>query len=143
MKAWIISVCGIALLTILCDVIVPDGNTKKYVRTVIGVVLSFAILMPITRLFESFPTYNLQPGSDLFVQQQFIEGLSSQNDLARLQKFRGVTESLGLKSCTVTLHSDGYVFVRVCCDKVTLMQLQSAVSSIENKIVIAWSNVDG
>ena len=32
MTSWIVSVCGIALLSVLVDVILPDGKTQKYVQ---------------------------------------------------------------------------------------------------------------
>ena len=143
MTAWIISVCGIALLTVLCDVIVPDGNTKKYVRTVIGIVLSFTILSPIASFFEDVAISVSSDNGDIAVQQQYLDGITEQKDLARVQNIKNAVEGLGISCNSVTLASNGYVLVSVSCDEQTLQQLQTILSRIENKIMIAWSNSGG
>ena len=35
------------MLTVLCDVILPVGQTKKYVKTVIGIVVTLVVVQPL------------------------------------------------------------------------------------------------
>ena len=51
MQQWVLSVAGIALLTVLCDVILPVGQTKKNIKTVIGIVETLVVVQPLLNFF--------------------------------------------------------------------------------------------
>lgn len=141
MNSWIISVCGIALLTVVCDAIFPDGGTKKYVKTVVGIVMAFTMLAPITRFFENISTDNCLT-TGIYTQQQYIEGISNQKQLARLQKVKNVVDQLKLPNCSVDIRNN-YVCVTVCCNEQTLTALQTALAGVDDQIMIAWRKTDG
>ena len=141
MTGWIVSVCGLALITVLCDVIVPDGNTKKYIRTVIGIVLSFTILLPIAGFFETDFVVGSSQNAEIAIQQDFLEGITAQKQLARVQKVQKVIDDIGIECSSVTIESNDYVLVVIRCDKQELVALQTAFSKFEDKIMIAWSNI--
>ena len=142
MSGWIISVCGIALLTVICDAILPDGNTKKYVKTIVGIVVAFTMLAPITRFFENLSVNNEYLTTGITTQQQYIDGISNQKQLARLQKVENVVCELNLTDCSVDMLNN-YVCVTVCCAEHTLVALQKALTGIDDKIMIAWRKADG
>ncbi len=48
LRDWVIQIAGIIVLGAICDMIMPRGDMKKYVKLVIGMVLVFAIIRPIT-----------------------------------------------------------------------------------------------
>lgn len=52
MSSAITTIVGIALLSVLCDIILPDGSTKKYIRTVVGVVVTLVVVNCILQLFK-------------------------------------------------------------------------------------------
>ena len=135
--------CGIALLSLLVDVVLPDGNTKKYVRTVVGVVLSFLMLSPITTFFDELSLSNAYADAQMEIQQQYIDGLTQQQDLARLQRVSGVLEQMGLPNCSVSLESNGYVCASVRCDRQMLAKVQEALSAVEKQIMVRWSESGG
>lgn len=142
MSGWIISVCGIALLTVICDAILPDGNTKKYVKTIVGIVVAFTMLAPITRFFENLSVNNEYLTTGITTQQQYIDGISNQKQLARLQKVENVVCELNLTDYSVDMLNN-YVCVTVCCNEQVLVVLQNALTGIDDKIMIAWRKADG
>lgn len=142
MSGWIISVCGIALLTVICDAILPDGNTKKYVKTIVGIVVAFTMLAPITRFFENLSVNNEYLTTGITTQQQYIDGIFNQKQLARLQKVQNVVCELNLTDYSVDMLNN-YVYVTVCCNEQTLVALQNALMGIDDKIMIAWRKADG
>ena len=147
MTSWIVSVCGIALLSVLVDVILPDGKTQKYVQAVVGVVLTFAMLSPISRFFASKEASNLSSNgnfdTNITIQQAYLDGIHSQNNLARVQRVENVISNLGIKNAAVTMQPNGYVLAKVKCNKQTLAELQQALAVSESKIIILWSKTDG
>lgn len=53
MTQWLITVVTVAVLSVICDIILPEGQSRKFVSTVIGVVISFVLLQPIINVFSS------------------------------------------------------------------------------------------
>ena len=54
MYSWIISVVGIALLTILCDVILPDGKLNKHVKHVCSLLAVAVVFSPVLSMLRDF-----------------------------------------------------------------------------------------
>lgn len=46
-RSWILQIAGIIVLGALCDMIVPEGDMRKYVKMVIGLILAFSVIRPI------------------------------------------------------------------------------------------------
>lgn len=143
MSTWIISVCGIALMTVLCDVIIPDGGTKKYVRTVIGIVISFAILLPLTKITFDVSADNFDDSNSIAIQQQFLDGVEDQKQFARLQKVNAVLQDANFDGATVTIEQNGFIKVTVNCDETTLLAMQSLLVGVDDKMLIVWRNING
>lgn len=134
--------CGIALLTVVCDAILPDGNTKKYVKTVIGIVVALTMILPITRFWKNLPSSDEYLTNGITTQQQYLDGISSQKQLARLQKVKNIVDELKVPNCSVDIRNN-YLCVKVCCNEQTLIALQTALTGIDNQIMIAWRRTDG
>lgn len=49
-REWIMRIAGITALGAVCDIIMPDGNMKKYVKMVVGLVLVLAVISPLTQI---------------------------------------------------------------------------------------------
>ena len=139
MSGWIISICGISLLSVLVDAIVPDGNTKKYVRTVIGIVLTFSMLLPIANLFTQTAKTTQYLSGEIVTQQDLLQGVQNQYQLARLQKVDAIFQQHEVVPKEISLQPNGYVCVKVNCNLQTLQQLQRALGALGDKIMILWS----
>lgn len=53
MAKWVISVAGIAILSVLSDVVLPAGQTRKYVKTVVSVVVTVVLAQPLLTFASS------------------------------------------------------------------------------------------
>ena len=147
MTSWIVSVCGIALLSVLVDVILPDGKVQKYVQVVVGIVLTFALLSPISRIFAEKYSSNISIDNNFaentFLQQEFLDGIEAQKNLARIRQVEQAISSLAIANTSVSVQPNGYVLVQVRCSRQNLYVLQSALSVVESKIMILWSDSNG
>ena len=147
MTSWIVSVCGIALLSVLVDVILPDGKIQKYVQVVVGIVLTFALLSPISRIFAEKYSSNISIDNNFtentFLQQEFLDGIEAQKNLARIRQVEQAISSLAIANTSVSVQPNGYVLVQVRCSRQNLYVLQSALSIVESKIMILWSDSNG
>lgn len=52
-------IAGIVVLGAVCDMIITEGELKKYVKMVMGLVLIFAIIQPVTNASPTLVEFNL------------------------------------------------------------------------------------
>lgn len=64
MAQWVLSVAGIAILSVLADVILPVGQTRKYIKTVIGIVVTLVLVQPL---------FSFAGGGGFFAEQADIQ----------------------------------------------------------------------
>ena len=53
MTAWILGVVGMVLIVTLAEIIVPEGETAKYVKGVISLMIVYIIVLPIPTLLST------------------------------------------------------------------------------------------
>ena len=46
-SAWILSIVGVAAITLIVDILLPEGETAKYIKSVFGILTVFIIPMPL------------------------------------------------------------------------------------------------
>lgn len=59
LRDWIMQIAGIIVLGTVCDMIINDGEMKKYVKMVMGLVLIFAIIQPVTKVSSNLMEFKL------------------------------------------------------------------------------------
>ena len=77
MGQWVITVAGVAVLSVLCDIILPEGQTRKYVKTVFGVVVTLIIVLPLVNLVKDRFTFEYDPVTETAVQQQYLDNVDN------------------------------------------------------------------
>ena len=51
-KEWCIKIAGVLILSALCEGILPSGNIKKYVRILLGLILTICVCSPFAKGFS-------------------------------------------------------------------------------------------
>lgn len=129
MGGWVITVAGIAILAVLCDVIMPDGQTRKYIKTVIGVIVTLVMLQPIVNFVGGGAAVDLgwsQGDYDVELQQSYLE----MSDQKRLER--------EISALTETLNARGISVAEIDVDrknKTVVLQTASAYSESNKSIV--------
>jgi stage III sporulation protein AF len=52
-SAWALSIVGVVLLGLLVDIMLPDGQTNKYIKSVFAILTVFVITAPIPALLKT------------------------------------------------------------------------------------------
>lgn len=107
MGQWVVTVAGIAILSVLCDIILPEGQTRKYVKTVFGVVVTFVIVQPLIGLFDKNDVFT-QNDIEWEVQYRYLDSVKdrelndTQNRLLSQLKANGIeVQELNVSDGTV------------------------------------------
>ncbi|MCM1043837.1 MAG: stage III sporulation protein AF [Corallococcus sp.] len=106
MIVWAISVVGIILLTVLCDVVVPDGETNKYIKTVTSLIAVFVMLSPLPKLLNGdvdldviFPETSVANG----IQNNYLEYVKKENCENTIRICTTAIEKEGICNAQITV----------------------------------------
>ena len=104
LSAWVLSIVGIVVLTLMVDIIIPEGKTGKYIKGVFAMLTVFVIAMPLPKIFNS--EFDLEE----FLQQNTSASADYENiyymRLERLeQKIITSAESEGIKNMEVKINA--------------------------------------
>ena len=80
-RGWIMQIAGIIVLGALCDMIMPEGDMKKYAKLVVGLVFAFAVVRPIVNI----STENLVEAIPKNARVEAVELRDSLDDLEKKQ----------------------------------------------------------
>lgn len=59
---WIVNILVLFIIVSIAELVMPKGNMKKYIELVIGILIVFTIISPITRIFD----YDFKPSSTIY-----------------------------------------------------------------------------
>lgn len=104
MGQWVVTVAGIAILSVLCDIILPEGQTRKYVKTVFGVVVTLIIVQPVVSFFSGGLNYSTE---SFEVQQGYIESVENRQEKIAKEQVRSVLEANGIELTNITISEEG------------------------------------
>lgn len=51
-STWIMSIAGVSILSVIVDLIMPNGQTKKYIKGIFAFVIVFVIISPLPNLIN-------------------------------------------------------------------------------------------
>ncbi|MEG2688298.1 MAG: stage III sporulation protein AF [Clostridia bacterium] len=72
MSAWILSIVGVICLGILLEIVLPDGQTSKYVKATFSLLVIFVIVSPLPKALGS--SWKLDINDTMFqVDNKFID----------------------------------------------------------------------
>lgn len=72
-STWAMSVAGISMLAVLIDLILPSGQTKKYIKGVFALIVVIVVITPIFNLFKAnFKTSDIFEENAIIIQEDFV-----------------------------------------------------------------------
>lgn len=80
MSGWVLSVTAVVCLTVLLDIIMPDGQMKKYVKGIVSIIVIFVIVTPLASL--AVGKFDLTKGN-ITIDSDMLESLESTSDRYR------------------------------------------------------------
>lgn len=88
-SAWVLSVAGISVLGVLIELILPMGQTKKYVKGVFAFIVVLVIIAPLPKLFGGeYRAEDIFEEDAIIIQEDFIYEINRD----RLEKIENMIE---------------------------------------------------
>lgn len=80
MSGWVLSVTAVICLTVLLDIIMPDGQMKKYVKGIVSIIVIFVIITPLASI--AVGEFDLTKGN-ITIDSDMLDNLESTSDSYR------------------------------------------------------------
>lgn len=80
MGAWLLKITGVITLSTLSSLLIPNGQTKKYVKGIFALITLFVLVSPLPKLlksdFSGFPNA-FDTASELEIDETFLYGVAT------------------------------------------------------------------
>ncbi len=90
LSGWVMSIAGICVLGVLVDLILPNGQTKKYIKGVFAFIVVFVIIAPLPNLLnKEFSLSDIFEEDAVVIQEDFIYDINRD----RLETMQNMVEA--------------------------------------------------
>ncbi len=110
MSGWVLSVTAVVCLTVLLDIIMPDGQMKKYVKGIVSIIVIFVIVTPLASL--AVDKFDLTKGN-ITIDSDMLESLESTSDRYREIQLEGMLSEDGITADVKIVSENGKKKVEV------------------------------
>lgn len=127
-SAWILSIAGVSVLSILIDLFLPSGQTNGYIKTIFNYVIVFIIIAPLPALIKSdIDTSNIFTETEIVLQEDYIYQLN-RDKLTMLEKgIESTLDSKGLKNVDISISADIFT---------TVMKIDTIYVDFSNLVIV-------
>jgi hypothetical protein len=139
MTVWLASIVGIVALTLLIDIIIPEGDSNKYIKGVLAAVTTLVLVQPIPGILNgSIDVSDYFGNEQSYVDTELTSSLLSARERVLKDCIENLLESKGVKNADVTV-----IFIQENDFKVSI-NLQNVVIGKElnhifsSKFVYNW-----
>lgn len=74
--SWLLALTGVVLLSVLVDILLPSGQTNKFIKGIFSILIIFVILTPLIRLKnDDFSFSGLFESGSIEVDETFIKNV--------------------------------------------------------------------
>lgn len=111
-SAWILSIAGVSVLSILIDLFLPNGETNSHIKTVFNYVIIFVIIAPLPSLIKSdFDTSSIFTESEIVLQEDYIYQLNRDKLTMLETSMEKELDDRGLKYVDISISADIFTTV--------------------------------
>ncbi len=75
-SSWLLSIAGIIILGVLCEMIIPDGQMNKYVKTIFSFAVLLVLILPLPNIFKTEIDINSILEFNPALQENYLEQIN-------------------------------------------------------------------
>ena len=111
-SAWVLSIAGVSVLSILIDLFLPNGETNSHIKTVFNYVIIFVIIAPLPSLIKSdFDASSIFTESEIVLQEDYIYQLNRDKLTMLETSMEKELDDRGLKYVDISISADIFTTV--------------------------------
>ena len=138
MSSWILSIIGIVFISIIMEIILPNGKTNNFIKSIFSIFLLLIFISPIKELinkfsYKTFSKENIILDEDFLYQVNLAKNESNQVLIQNHLKSKGI-DGVNVIICN-NLHNYDYSIEKIFIDSANLV-LSSNINHINKYEVI-------
>ncbi len=105
---WLLSIAGIICLSVVVELILPDGQINKYIKSIMSFLVTLVIIMPLPKLLNSNKDYSgfLDYENSIEVDQDYLYQLNLDKANSIKMDIEDDIRALGYKNVSVYISCD-------------------------------------
>lgn len=127
-SAWILSIAGIIALSVVVELLLPEGSLNKYIRAIFSFIVVLVIIAPLPSLVgKNFSLSDIQIEENYSLQEDYIYQLN-------VYKTEALQESISLD---IKNHGYDGVIVSVSCEKsASDFEIKAIFVELDNLVIL-------
>lgn len=107
LSAWVLSIVGIVVLSVLFDLFMSDGELSSYIKSIINFSIILVIVLPIPKLLkQDIIVGDFVYNNEIQLQEDFLYQLNNDKLLKTEKTIEGELEKLGITQIDIIISAD-------------------------------------
>ena len=107
LSAWILSIAGVVLLSVLVELILPAGSMSKYIKGIFAFIIMFVILSPVPKLLnQNIDISNWFDSQTIKVDEDYLQHLNYDKMIKLQSDIESEISSYGYNNVKIYISSD-------------------------------------
>lgn len=122
-SAWLLGIAGIVILSVLAELVLPEGQINKYTKVIFSFVILLVIISPLPNIFGKEYDFNKFLGGETSgIQQNYLYQLNINKLTALTQDITEEVKAQGMNNVEISINANVFsenleiynVFVDLC-----------------------------
>ncbi len=105
-SSWLLSIAGVVILSVLSELVLPEGQINKYTKVIFSFAILLVIIMPLPKLFGKNFDISKFFGQQSELQEDYLYQLNLDKVTALSDDFSKKVESEGMKRVKISINAN-------------------------------------
>lgn len=106
-SSWLLSIAGVVILSVLAELVLPEGQINKYTKVIFSFVILLVIIMPLPKLFQKdFDINKYFNSSENVLQEDYLYQLNLDKLTALNKDIAQELDHIGLENVVVSINAN-------------------------------------
>lgn len=139
--SWLLGLVGIAVLSVLVDILLPEGQTNKFIKGIFSLLVVFALISPLAKLKNTdFDYSEIFANERIDVSESYLQKANEREQEILIADLTEMLETKGIKVEKIVLNlKDGNINN---IEKVSVKTTQTNLSETVKELVSSRLAID-
>ncbi len=107
MSSWILSIAGVICLSVIVELILPNGQMNKYIKGIFAFIIILVIIMPVPKLIKmKIDLSNVFSTNEIVLQEEYLYQLNLDKIMSMKADVEKESSAQGYSNVVVSINAD-------------------------------------
>ncbi len=124
-SGWIMSIAGVICLSVIVELILPNGQMNRYIKGIFSFIIILVIIMPVPKLFNmKLDLSNVFSSEEIYIQEDYLYQLNLNKIISLKEGAEDKLKEKGYEGCVVSISAD------IFAQKIDIKSVSVDISSL-------------